>query len=250
MFRPEMGTRLPNTLMLGAFLRRSIRLSADDWTRAGSEAEREKLREAIRARVVSQFDRLAEKFRDGHDYTLLSEAQTDRAALSAALMAMGFAAPDGSPEPVSLVSRRGLIEAEHAGPEGRRQMEDLLDLADERSLRRWLDMRHVAALGDVRYGDRDLANVVNLSLGSQRLLAALDTGFGYPFAHVFKDDITAFWTCYVAHAVAGDTAAMERMEPFAAVMRQSFPVVRLACGDRDPISGAVATSTRWIFMID
>jgi hypothetical protein len=131
-------------------------------------------------------------------------------------------------------------------------MSVLCETASRHSLRHCLDQRHLGHLlkvGDMTFEGRDLFNLVSLSLGSQRLLDALDVGFGYSFAHIFKDDIVGAWVCYVGHALLGDTDAMTKMEPFMAVMRHTFPVAYLAQGATDPRTGEPAIAPAWIFMV-
>jgi hypothetical protein len=216
MFKPEIGTRLPNTVELEVFL--------EDNSRCRSP----KLAQALIGHGIAHLERFAEKFR-GEDYPLLEEGQVDADLIRRALISVGQYVddPEGRRHPYrhQFVSRQQVL-AEIDSQGGRERCRKLFRGAHRSSLRHHLDMGHVEELRRLESGERSLENLLSMSLGSKRLLAALDRGFGYSFSHIVKDDIVAFWTCYFAHVVRCETKRVRALDAMALLMRQAFPIMR------------------------
>ncbi len=128
---------------------------------------------------------------------------------------------------VAFVSIRELLTGE------RERLLDLYRLAKVGSIRQFLQTPQYWAFASAKADGRKMIDVIHGSIGTRRLIIALDNTFGNSFGSLFKHDIVAIWTAYfmafVPHEKSGiaDAGRIGRMEKLVDYLTKTKTVCKL-----------------------
>lgn len=163
--------------------------------------------------AIEQLDAYTDKWRDGTYCLFPKESQDEKALKDALQSALG-----DDPGCIEFVSAKDLMS------QGVQRQHAFYRTAYDGNLARELHRtkKHEALFSrmkDVRSENRDLPNLVALSLGTRTLQPALDNTFGNSFGSIAKNDLIELWYCRFGYVLLGESAKAEELDALITLYR-------------------------------